>query len=154
MDMDILKDGILCEGIKEIKDPGRTKRIQAYEENISSYSPRKQNRILFAKNFRRALRISGITQKELSKRLGVSAPLVSGWANAQSMPSAEDLEKMSEIFGTDVSAWADPQDPTGILGPGVDFPEFSADEVALVMRVRRMSEEERGALYTLLHVLR
>lgn len=144
---------------------GMSKRLKQYRDTFSELTPRKQARFLFAQNFIRALRISGLSQKELSGMLGASASLISGWANAVSMPSGKHLAKLSEIFNTDVTAWMKhppvPFTPATFSG-NQDSCNVSnsvtmtvtPDEEALIQRVRRMSEDERSALYTLFHVLR
>ena len=160
----------------EVKDPGLTDTLKRYEKYFTTLSPRKQSRVVFSRKFRQALRVSGISQKELAKIIGVSAPLVSGWANAQSMPSSEHLAKLSEVFGTDVNEWTEPPSMVEAARKPAESGKISelmaqhtmsqrekeemeissvpitTGEKMLIYRVRRMSQAERDALYTLLHV--
>lgn len=41
----------------------------------------------------------GITQKDLSKRIGVSIPTVSRWERGEVMPDGSSLVAMSKLFG-------------------------------------------------------
>ena len=148
---DYIHDGITIETERLGGDPGLTDRLRSLEENTAKLSPRQRERVNFSRRFRQALRVSGIQQKDLSPRIGVSSSLVSAWANAISLPSAEQIEKLSEVFGGDVSAWIQDDEPRRPVR--WEHTRITSDEAALVQRVRRMSEEERNALYTLLHVL-
>lgn len=53
----------------------------------------------------------GISQKELAKKLGVSASTVSDWANGKTEPKGPNLIKAAEIIGVSVD----------YLAGGLDF---------------------------------
>ena len=149
-----------------MSDPNIVERVEKYNEEISRLSPRQRERVSFARCFRFALKCLGIAQKDLAEMLGVSQALVSSWRSAISLPNAEQMEKLSDIFDDEVALWAKydrplPQDPQEAEvqtdtteAPSVPALVITDDEIALIQRVRRMSQEERDALYTLLHVLR
>ena len=162
--------------------PDIDSRLQKYEAAMSRLTPRQRARVAFARIFRAEMRGLHITQKSLAEQLGVSPSLVSAWASAVSMPNAEQTEKLSELFNDEVSLWAIdeplPEDPwesedfssqsNGSFAGEASTPSqtitaeeastpsqtITADETALIQRVRRMSQDERDALYTLLHVLK
>jgi transcriptional regulator with XRE-family HTH domain len=52
----------------------------------------------------------GITQKELAKKLNVSASTVSDWANGKTDPKGPNLIKAAEIIGVSVDFLAGGQD--------------------------------------------
>lgn len=52
----------------------------------------------------------GISQKELAKKLGVSASTVSDWANGKTDPKGTNLIKAAEIIGVSVDFLAGGQD--------------------------------------------
>ena len=164
---------------------GLTERLATYEEKFNTLRPRQQDRVVFARRFRQALREKKVSQKALSETLGVSSSLVSQWANAISAPANDQVRALSDFFGEDVSAWATPDSPDYVTSDGMHVEvmtppvEYRAsaesgismvgeapasygvpaltlteEETALIHRVRRMSQEERDALYILLHVLR
>ena len=149
-----------------MSDPDIEERVKKYNEAMLRLSPRQRERVVFARSFRFAIRCTGITQKDLAETLGVSQALVSSWASAVSLPNAEQMEKLSDIFDDNVALWAKydrplPQDPQEAevqidttAAPSIPALVITDDEIALVQRVRRMSQEERDALFTLLHVLK
>lgn len=169
MDINIdMKEAIQAELFAS--DPDIKGRLQKFEASMSRLTPRQRARVVFARTFRAEMRALRLTQKELAEKLGVSPSLVSAWASAVSLPNPEQTEKLSDLFGSEVSLWAVydaplPQDPQEMesRGDSYDVAKISTstpalnladEEIALIQRVRRMSQEERDALYTLLHVLR
>lgn len=149
--------------INDQSDPKLDERIKKFDESMLQLSPRQRDRVAFARMFRFCLKALGISQKKLAEKLGVSQALISSWASAASLPNAEQTEKLSEIFNDNVALWSKYDRPLPEYPPEdynqigiVSVPGFTLtdDEIALVQRVRRMSEDERAALYTLLHVLR
>ena len=159
LDMYVIKTKNGDEVVVEKKpdhDTGMTNRLVKLEENFDSLRPRQKARILWAKRFRRALTESGTTQQDLGRIIDTPPSSISSWANAVSMPGPDAMKRLSAYFGTDVSRWTEPEEaPVQETPPApVSTLTLSEDEEALVRRVRRMSEEERDALFTLLHVLR
>lgn len=69
------------------------------------------------KNFRKN---KGLTQEELAVRLNVVRQTVSKWEKGYSVPDAEMLKKIAELFETDVSK---------LLGSTIETKE-SSDEIA------------------------
>ena len=143
--------------IEYVRDPGMTDRLLAYEQKMDELSPKMRARLVWSKRFRRALKARGMSQQALSDAVGVHPSLVSSWANAISLPKTGVMEKLSDLFDEDVTKWTEPEEVPSVqeTPPApVSSLILSEDEEALVRRVRRMSEEERDALYTLLHVLK
>lgn len=138
-------------------DTGMTNRLVKLEENFDSLRPRQRARVLWAKRFRRAMSETGTTQQDLGRIIDTPPSSISSWANAVSMPGPDAMKRLSAYFGEDVTKWTEPEEAPSVqeTPPApVSSLILSEDEEALVRRVRRMSEEERDALYTLLHVLR
>ena len=57
-----------------------------------------------------AAKQKGISQKELAKKLGVSASTVSDWANGKTEPKGPNLIKAAEIIGVSVDYLAGGQE--------------------------------------------
>lgn len=56
----------------------------------------------------KALRIkNGLSQEDLAKKLNVVRQTVSKWEKGQSMPDADSLKILAEIFDTDLSSLLD-----------------------------------------------
>lgn len=53
---------------------------------------------IFAKNLRNFLKINGMTQKELAKRLSVGTSSVSSWCRGEKSPRMEKVDAMCKIF--------------------------------------------------------
>lgn len=153
MATDIQTDGLQ---IEYVQDPGMTDRLLSYEQKMDELSPKMQARLVWSKRFRRALKTRGMSQQALSDAVGVHPSLVSSWANAVSMPKNDVMQKLSVLFKEDVSKWTVPEKKEVWTASVVTAQPLvlSEEEEALIRRVRRMSEEERDALFTLLHVLR
>lgn len=147
----------------DIFRPGIMEESGCHENRITRFSLRRQACEMFAQNLVVAMHTAGLSQTDLARILEIKASSVSAWANASTMPSAKNLSKLSRFFKTDASAWSK-QPPvidrpcTDSCGPASCNPADSvtisvtADEELLIRRVRRMSEDERSALYTLFHV--
>ena len=54
---------------------------------------------VFAKNLQHYMNEKGITQKELSEIVGVSAPTVHEWIKAKKYPRIDKIEIMAHYFG-------------------------------------------------------
>ncbi len=57
------------------------------------------SRDIFAKNLRHYLALSGNTQKELAKIIGVSAPTMHEWCKGKKTPRMDKVEKLANYFG-------------------------------------------------------
>ena len=58
--------------------------------------------ILFKERFSETLKFSGISQKQLAGKLGISEGNITNWKKGENLPSVEILFKLCKIF--DVSA--------------------------------------------------
>ena len=58
--------------------------------------------ILFKERIVEALKFSGITQKQLAQKLGISESNITNWKKGENLPSVDILFKLCKIF--DVSA--------------------------------------------------
>jgi transcriptional regulator with XRE-family HTH domain len=54
---------------------------------------------IFARNLRYYLNLSGKTQKEVAKAIGVSAPTFHEWCAAKKTPRMDKVEKLANYFG-------------------------------------------------------
>ena len=54
---------------------------------------------VFAKNLRYYLSLSGKTQKEVARTIGVSAPTFHEWCAGKKTPRMDKVEKLSNYFG-------------------------------------------------------
>ena len=54
---------------------------------------------VFAKNLKRYMDAKGISQKELSAVVGVSAPTINEWVKAKKYPRIDKIEILSNYFG-------------------------------------------------------
>ena len=54
-------------------------------------------------NIKKLRKIKGFTQEELASKLNVTRQTISKWEKGYSVPDAEILEKLAEIFETNVS---------------------------------------------------
>lgn len=54
---------------------------------------------VFAKNLRYYMEREGLTQKELSDVVGVSAPTFSDWINGKIYPRIDKVERLADYFG-------------------------------------------------------
>lgn len=76
----------------------------------------------------------GLTQGQLSIRLGVSRQAVSKWEHDRSQPDLENLQKLAELYGTTVDALLDePAAPGGDAVAGM-----TPSEGARIMRDRKL----------------
>ena len=60
-------------------------------------------RKVFAANMRDQLNMHGMTQFELSKRLGTGSATVTDWMKLRSMPRSNMLKKLTEILTSTIS---------------------------------------------------
>jgi len=75
---------------------------------------------MLAENIKSLRKSKGMTQEELAIRLNVVRQTVSKWEKAQSVPDAALLQKLADVFETDVST---------LLG-GIIEPNNNANSVA------------------------
>lgn len=57
------------------------------------------SRTVFAKNLQYYMEQKGISQKELSEIIGVSAPTLNEWIKAKKYPRIDKVEKLANYFG-------------------------------------------------------
>ena len=84
---------------------------------------------MFQENLKTLRRNKGITQEELAARLNVVRQTVSKWEKGQSVPDAEMLVKLAEVFEVSVSQ---------LLGSRIE-PETQPD--ALAEQLARINEQ-------------
>jgi len=84
---------------------------------------------MFQDNLKTLRRNRGITQEELAARLNVVRQTISKWEKGQSVPDAEMLVKLAEIFEVPVSQ---------LLGSRIE-PDAKAD--ALAEQLARINEQ-------------
>lgn len=58
--------------------------------------------IKFIERLNNLMRVEGLTQGELSRRIGVSQSAVCNWLNGKKEPSIESLWKLSDYFDVTV----------------------------------------------------
>lgn len=66
---------------------------------------------IFGKNLKRQMRLSGITQADIVRRLGVSKSTVSVWANGANIPRADKMEQLCQMFGIKFSDLLEEKSP-------------------------------------------
>lgn len=107
-------------------------------------------KLMIGENIRSYRKKNGLTQEEFAERLGVTYQSVSGWENGLSVPDADMLVAIGEVFDT----------PVGILlGETVTPPQ--PDELRTIseklevinLQLARRSAERRRALHILFIVL-
>lgn len=150
------------------KNCGTKKRLDELEANRSALTPRQKERLTFAKNLVTAVKRSGVKQKDLAKKLGISRALVSSWTGAISMPGDPQMQGLAEIFGQDVYTWdryVEPEPEPEKQGmrkawlPEASCPPedliyagLTEDEYALVYRARRMPAETLKAVLAFMNI--
>ena len=54
---------------------------------------------VFAKNLQYYIENSRVTQKDLAKKIGVSAPTMNDWVKGHKFPRIDKIEKLASYFG-------------------------------------------------------
>lgn len=57
------------------------------------------NKRTMAANIKYYLKLNGMQQNDLAKKIGVSQSIMSGWCNANYYPRIDKIERMAKIFG-------------------------------------------------------
>ena len=91
-------------------------------------------RKVFAANLRDQLNMHGMTQFELSKRLGTGSATVTDWMKLRSMPRSNMLKKLTEIFSCQMS---------DLLSPAEDRPAQTDNELTEYLEMLRTRPECR-----------
>ena len=91
-------------------------------------------RKVFAANLRDQLNMHGMTQFELSKRLGTGSATVTDWMKLRSMPRSNMLKKLTEIFSCQMS---------DLLSPAEDRPGQIDNELTEYLEMLRTRPECR-----------
>ena len=91
-------------------------------------------RKVFAANLRDQLNMHGMTQFELSKRLGTGSATVTDWMKLRSMPRSNMLKKLTEIFSCQMS---------DLLSPSEDRPGQTDNELTEYLEMLRTRPECR-----------
>lgn len=85
--------------------------------------------LIFAHNLERQIRERSITQRELAKAIGVSAPTVHDWVKGNIYPRIDKIEKLAQYFGCDKSDLIEDRKPS--------HTRISPQEVGDIIRRRR-----------------
>ena len=91
-------------------------------------------RKVFAANLRDQLNMHGMTQFELSKRLGTGSATVTDWMKLRSMPRSNMLKKLTEIFICQMS---------DLLSPAEDRPGQTDNDLTEYLEMLRTRPECR-----------
>ena len=91
-------------------------------------------RKVFAANLRDQLNMHGMTQFELSKRLGTGSATVTDWMKLRSMPRSNMLKKLTEIFSCQM---------LDLLSPAEDRPGQTDNELTEYLEMLRTRPECR-----------
>lgn len=60
----------------------------------------KDARLVFQQNLKQLIRDSGIEQKEIAEKVGVSTSTVSDWVNGRTYPRVDAMQRLARLFGT------------------------------------------------------
>lgn len=106
------------------------------------------SRSVFAKNLKYYMERKGISQKELSEIIGVSAPTLNEWIKAKKYPRIDKVEKLANYFGCLKSDLIEEKEK-----PTDKVDELSPTKKALVARVMMMSPADLEKLEKMLDLL-
>lgn len=98
----------------------------------------------FAKNLRYYLNLSGITQKELAKIIGVSAPTMHEWCKGKKTPRMDKVEKLANYFGILKSDLIEDKQKQPTEG------ELSIKKKEFIRKVAEMSDDQIDRLEQIL----
>lgn len=84
--------------------------------------------------------IRGWSEYELAKRADIPQSTVSSWSRKHQLPSLMSLSKICDAFGVTMSQFLSEEGLT----------EVSVEEESLLINFRRLPEEKRTALITLI----
>lgn len=99
------------------------------------------SREVFAKNLQWYIEAAGITQKELAKIVGVSAPTLNDWVKGKKYPRIDRIEKLAAYFGCLKSDLIeDKKKPAPVKG------ELSKKKRELLEVISNLSEGEAAVL--------
>lgn len=111
---------------------------------------RRQQQLDFLARLRKALKASGLNQKELAKRLGLAESSVTGWLKHNAMPGADVLFELPYVLGVSadwlLAGRGDRQPAAGVGGVEAGQAEgalTALDEVALALRDLRHRWQEK-----------
>jgi len=103
-------------------------------------------RELIADRLRLARELSGLSQGQVAKRLGIQRPAVSEAEAGRRKVSAEELAKLSEIYAVSIS-WLAGVDPRN--------EDVEQDKIELAAReIAKLKKEDAERLWELLKVFR
>ena len=101
------------------------------------------NREIMAANIRRYLMLTGKTQKEVCKDLGIKEMTFSDWVNAKTYPRIDKIEKLSNYFHIQkadlVEEYTEPAEQE-------DPPPLDPDEEELVTKYRQLSPDGKNTI--------
>jgi len=95
----------------------------------------------FSKNLQDRMRVYGINQTELARRMGVSQSTMSGWYNGQVLPRNSRLEQLYEILN------CEPSDLFGDVQTAVDVElQRRLDAMQSAPEVQKLADQLRPEL--------
>ena len=104
------------------------------------------SREVFAKNLQYYIDITGVTQRDLAKYVGVSAPTLNEWVKGKKFPRIDRIEKLAAYFGCLKSDLIeDKKKPDAAEGT-----ELSDNKRALMQLIQNCPEEDAGRLLQVL----
>ena len=104
---------------------------------------------VFAANLRRYIALTGVTQKDLAKKIGVSAPTMHDWVKGNVYPRIDKIEKLAAYFGCLKSDLIEEKQQKPATNEGS---ELSPAKLELIERLKSMSEADLKRLDMLLQI--
>lgn len=98
----------------------------------------------FSLNLKTSLKSIGITQKELSSKVGISQSLISEYLSDKKRPSAENAKKFANFLGVSLD-WLMGGDEAGVVRePGATY-----EAGGLTEKIRQLSKEDQKTIEAL-----
>ena len=111
---------------------------------------------VFAKNLIYYMNRKGITQKELSEIIGVSAPTVNDWSKAKKYPRIDKIEMMADYFGIlksdlieDKALKTEPEE-MAVLAASI---MRDSELLEMIKKFRKLSEKNKNAVIQMIDSL-
>ena len=88
----------------------------------------------------------GLTQKELSEKIGVKSYIIANWEINRSAPSISDLIKLADFYQVSVDYLIGREDDFGNAVSTTVYEQLPKDERKLIEQYRSLSKLEREAV--------
>ena len=105
----------------------------------------------FNKKLKELRKETGISQKELSNKLGKTQSNYSLWELGKTEPNITDLKKLADFFGCTVDYLLDRENEEGIVY--IIGNKLSKDEEKLIDKIRQLSTLNKEILYRYVNFL-